>query len=203
MNYSTTEAYLNNNNLLRLRSSQLAKSYTAEFEEMFSDYLFGPDISPATSEQDFTIDGTRLELYFAPEDHPARRLVELIREADQSIYFLAYSFTSDELADAILESAQKGVSIAGVFEASQVASNIGTDFDRLHEAGIDVHLDGNERNMHHKVIILDEQIVITGSYNFSSNAETRNDENLVIVHNPELAQIYLQEFQKILAEAQE
>lgn len=203
MNYSTTEAYLNNNNLLRLRSSQAAKSYTAEFEEMFTDYLFGPDISPATSDTDFTIEGTRLEVYFAPEDHPARRLVELILEAEDSIYFLAYSFTSDELADALLESAQNGVTIAGVFEASQYASNIGTDFDLLRQGGIDVRLDGNQRNMHHKVIILDEQIVITGSYNFSNNAETRNDENIVIVHNPELAQIYLQEFQRILAEAQE
>lgn len=202
MNYSTSEAYKNNNNLIRLRSSRLAKSYTAEFEEMFSDYLFGPETSPPTSDSDLTVNGVRVEVYFAPDDHPARRLIELIQNAEQSVYFLAYSFTSDSLADAMLESAQNGVTIAGVFEASQYASNVGTEFDRLREAGLDVRLDGNDRNMHHKIIILDEQIVITGSYNFSSNAETRNDENIVIVHDPALAQLYLSEFQTILAEAQ-
>lgn len=202
MNYSTSEAYKNNNNLIRLRSSRLAKSYTVEFEEMFSQNLFGPDISPRTADPDLTIDGSRVEVFFSPDDHPARRLIELVLEAEQSIYFLAYSFTYDDLAEAMLESAQNGVTIVGVFEASQYASNIGTEFDRLKETGLDVRLDGNDHNMHNKIIIVDEQIVITGSYNFSSNAENRNDENLVIVHNPALAQMYLQEFQDILAEAQ-
>ena len=202
MNYSTTEAYLNNNNLIRLRSSRLAKSFTSEFEEMYSDHLFGPDASPPATDPDLTIDGTRVEVYFAPDDHPARRLVELIQDAEESIYFLAYSFTSDELAEALLESAQNGVTVAGVFEASQYTSNVGTEFDRLQAAGLDVRLDGNDRNMHHKIIILDERIVVTGSYNFSTNAETRNDENIVILHSPVLAQMYLQEFRNILAEAQ-
>ncbi len=201
MNYTTSEAYKNNNNLIRLRSSRLAKSYTTEFEEMFAQNLFGPDNSPTTTDQDLTIDGSRVEVYFAPEDHAAARLVELILDAKQSVYFLAYSFTSDDLANAMLENARNGVTIAGVFETSQVNSNVGTEFDRLQNAGLDIRLDGNDHNMHDKIIIIDEQIVITGSYNFSSNAEKRNDENIVILHNPALAQLYLQEFEKLMAAA--
>jgi phosphatidylserine/phosphatidylglycerophosphate/cardiolipin synthase-like enzyme len=60
-----------------------------------------------------------------------------------------------------------------------------------------VRLDGNEGLMHHKVFIIDERIVITGSYNFSASAETTNDENVVILFNPAIAAQYLGEFQRV------
>ena len=59
---------------------------------------------------------------------------------------------------------------------------------KLREAGLDVRLDGNPANMHHKVFIIDGHIVITGSYNFSRSAEERNDENTLIIHDPAIAQ---------------
>jgi phosphatidylserine/phosphatidylglycerophosphate/cardiolipin synthase-like enzyme len=65
------------------------------------------------------------------------------------------------------------------------------------EAGMDVRLDGNPRLMHHKVILVDQQIVITGSYNFSYNAEHNNDENTLIIHSPDIAAEYMAEFQEI------
>lgn len=197
MNYSTTEAYLNNNNLLRLRSSQLAENYTKEFEEMFTDDLFGPDIRPATPNPRLTIDGVEVENYFSPDDHPADQIVEEINNAQQSIYFLAFSFTSDPLAEAIIARAQRGVTVAGVMEESQAESNIGGDYKLFVTSGINVRLDGNPRNMHNKVIIIDKHTVITGSYNFSSSTETRNDENIVIIHDTEVAALYLDEFEKI------
>ena len=79
--------------------------------------------------------------------------------------------------------------------------NIGTEFDNLRDNGLGVHLDGNPRNMHHKVIIIDEKIVITGSYNFSQSAEERNDENVLFIHNAEVAETYLNEFERVLAKA--
>jgi phosphatidylserine/phosphatidylglycerophosphate/cardiolipin synthase-like enzyme len=62
---------------------------------------------------------------------------------------------------------------------------------------MDVTLDGNPRLMHHKVMIIDQQIVITGSYNFSNNAERYNDENTLIIHNQGIAAEYMAEFQQI------
>jgi len=87
-------------------------------------------------------------------------------------------------------------------EESQVKSNQGTEFTPLTEAGLPVYLDGNVGQMHHKVIIIDEQIVITGSYNFSASAERANDENVIIFFDPQIAAQYLAEFQRVLAEAQ-
>jgi phosphatidylserine/phosphatidylglycerophosphate/cardiolipin synthase-like enzyme len=56
--------------------------------------------------------------------------------------------------------------------------------------------------MHHKVMIIDRSIVITGSYNFSNSAEERNDENVVVIHNAEAAAQYLGEFQRVYNQAQ-
>jgi phosphatidylserine/phosphatidylglycerophosphate/cardiolipin synthase-like enzyme len=72
----------------------------------------------------------------------------------------------------------------------------------LKNAGLDVRLDGNPRLMHHKLIIIDGKVVVTGSYNFSYNAEQNNDENTLIIHNQELAGEYLAEFQRIYSQAQ-
>jgi phosphatidylserine/phosphatidylglycerophosphate/cardiolipin synthase-like enzyme len=57
--------------------------------------------------------------------------------------------------------------------------------------------------MHHKVIIIDDQIVITGSYNFSKSAKTRNDENTLVIHSPEIAGLYREEFERVWLRAQE
>jgi phosphatidylserine/phosphatidylglycerophosphate/cardiolipin synthase-like enzyme len=201
MNYTITDGYRNNNNLVRIRSRQMAENYTTEFEEMFVDDRFGPGSPANTPQPAVTIDGTLLEVCFAPDDGCADKLVKLILGARQSVRFLAFSFTSDELADAIIERIEAGVDAVGVMEETQVKSNSGTEFNRLRSAGAKVRLDGNPRNMHHKVLIIDEQVVVFGSYNFSFFAESRNDENLLIAYDPQIAAQYLAEFEKVFAEA--
>ncbi|MBT3391907.1 MAG: phospholipase [Chloroflexi bacterium] len=199
MNMTVNGAYKNNNNLLRIASPRLAENYLAEFEEMFSSQLFGDYIAARTPHPSLEVNGTRIETYFSPDDHTADRIIELIQNARESIYFMAFSFTSDPIADAMIGRANTGVDVAGVMETRQYHSNTGGEFDTLTEAGIDVHLDGNPNNLHHKVIIIDSEIVITGSYNFSRSAEERNDENTLIIHNPEVAAQYLAEFERVYA----
>jgi len=94
-----------------------------------------------------------------------------------------------------------GVEVSGVMEEAQAKSNSGTEFNRLRVAGADVRLDGNPRNMHHKVLIIDDQIVMFGSYNFSFFAETTNDENLIILHDPSMTAQFMEEFERIYAQA--
>ncbi len=202
MNYTISEGYRNNNNLLRLRSSRLAQNYSTEFEEMFTDDRFGPGPHAETPYPELTVDGVDLEVYFSPDDSTAERLVELVHRAEHSVYFLAFSFTLDELAQALVERGRAGVDVAGVMDASQVASNTGSDYDFFREAGLDVRMDGNEDNMHHKLLIIDERIVVTGSYNFSRSAEGRNDENSLVIHSPEIAAQYMEEYQRVFAAAQ-
>ena len=197
MNFTTGGGYLDNNNLIRLRSSKLAEDYRLEFEQMFLDDHFGSHKTSNTPDPAVTMNDSLIEVYYSPQDGTLEHILEVVNAAQESIYFLAYSFTSDELAAALIEQAKSGVTVRGVFDKDQYHSNQGTEFDNLLNAGMDVSLDGNPRLMHHKVIIIDEQIVITGSYNFSNNAEENNDENTLIIHNPEIAAAFMREFQQI------
>ena len=203
MNFTINGAYRNDNNLVRLRSSQLAENYTTEFEEMFVRDLFGDIVVVNTPHPSLNINGTQVETFFSPDDGAAGRIEELLDEAAESIYFLAFSFTSDDFAEALLNAAGRGVSVEGVFEESQYYSNTGTEFANLQDAGLDVYLDGNPRNMHHKLFILDEEIVITGSYNFSRSAEEKNDENVLIIHNADVAAQFMAEFDRVITTARE
>ena len=197
MNFTDSGAYADNNNLIRIRSVKMAENYTKEFEEMFIDDKFGPDVVAKTPNPRVTIDGTPIDVYFSPDDGVAASLLDLLNAAQNSIYFMAFSFTSDDLGDAMRARFQDGVDVKGVMETDQIKSNVGTEYDAFLQAGVDVRPDGNNGQMHHKVIIIDRQIVVLGSYNFTNSAETKNDENLLVVYNPEIAAQYLAEFERV------
>ena len=202
MNFTTQGTYSDNNNLLRIRSAKFAEDYTVEFEEMFKQDFFGPDAVANTPTPAMIIDGVPVEVYFSPDDHVARRIVKLLRAAQHSIYFLAYSFTANDFGDILRQKALDGLAVKGVMEEEQVKTNVGTEFDAFNAAGLPVYLDGNAGQMHHKTIIIDGQIVITGSYNFTASAERNNDENVVIFHDAQIAARYLAEFQRVFDDAQ-
>lgn len=202
MNFTDSGAYDDNNNFMHIHSTKVAEDYSKEFNEMFVDNKFGEDIVPETPNPTVTIDGTRLDIYFSPDDGVLKALVPLLESAQKSIFFLAYSFTSNQLGDIVREKAEAGLTIGGVMDEEQVSSNQGTEFDPFRQADLDVRIDGIDGLMHHKVFIIDQKIVAFGSYNFSQSAEERNDENLIIVYNPVIAQQFVQEFERVQAQAQ-
>lgn len=203
MNFTDSGTYEDNNNMIRIRSTKMAENYSVEFSEMFDDDKFGPDVVEGTPNPSLTLDGTRVDTYFSPDDHVLTALYNLLSESQESIYFLAFSFTSNELGEIVREKAEAGLTIQGVVDEEQVASNTGTEFDPFRQAGLDVLIDGNEGQMHHKVFIVDGKIVVIGSYNFSKAAEERNDENIIIVYNDKIAEFFVQEFQRVYAHAHE
>ena len=95
-----------------------------------------------------------------------------------------------------------GVDVAGVFEtvgSETEASELRTLMCR----NVPVKQDGNPSFLHDKVIVVDDRIVITGSLNFSTNAEKSNDENVMIIDNAEIARLYLQDFERVWNRANE
>jgi phosphatidylserine/phosphatidylglycerophosphate/cardiolipin synthase-like enzyme len=197
MNYTNTSAYADFNNLVRLPSVQAAQDYTIEFNEMYTENLFGPDTRAATPYHQLTIAGITVEIYFSPDDGVAEHIVTQINAAQKSIDFLAYSFTSNDIALAVLDRSGAGVTVRGVFDQSQVESNEGGEYTRLKRQKLAVLQDGIPGLLHDKVFILDGKTVITGSYNFSANAEKVNDENLVIIHDRRIAGLFLKNFATI------
>ena len=198
-NATNNDTYRNNNNLLRITAPALVANYQAEFAQMAAN-RFGTSKMPRTPNPRTKIAGVAVENYFTPSDGVSSHVVERINQARQSIDFLAFSFTSDAIGDAMIARQKANVPVRGVFEKRN-ATGIGSEYPRLRQAKADVISDGNCYTMHHKVIIIDQRIVITGSYNFTSRAESVNDENLLIIDDPAIATLYLDEFARVYAQA--
>jgi len=201
-NFTSSGIYQDHNNFVRINSPELARLYTDEFEEMYLDRHFGPIAASGGTGTGFLIDDVPVHAYFAPEDQVAARLVSLISSAKEHIYFLAFSFTSDALGDALRGQARHGITVQGVMDADQVRSNQGSEYDAFRQAGLTVLADASPGQMHHKVMIIDGAVVVTGSYNFTASAERRNDENLLVIEDADLATLYLAEFRRLFTAAQ-
>ncbi|HWQ45943.1 MAG TPA: phospholipase D-like domain-containing protein, partial [Longilinea sp.] len=202
LNYSTEASISDSNNLISIQDAMLAADYTVEFEEMFTQGLFSAYSPADTPYPQVNIGGALVEVYFSPEDNPQVRLEDLISEAGQSIVIMAYVWTDNGLTDAVLERASAGVRVSGVFDSELAFDATGSDFPTFQENGLDVRLDGYSGLLHQKVIIIDGSIVVVGSYNFTASAADRNDENLVIIHDPRLAAFFLNNFAEVFADAQ-
>ena len=198
--FNTTDngAYKNNNNAIWIDSPQLAANFTHEFNEMYKGKQFGSRSEKSLPNPIVTMpDGTKIYAYFAPENDVISALVEYIRQARQSIYFMAFSFTHDKLGNAMKERFQAGIDVRGVFE-TRGSNTSYSEYPSMKRLRIPVMQDTNKWILHHKVIIIDGRTVITGSFNFSQNAATTNDENLLILDgNTAIAQLYTEEFQRV------
>lgn len=204
LNYTGNGFYKNNNNLLLLRSAHCAAIYGAEFDEMFRDRIFQRKTENRKKGADdyyFKAGAVPVNVYFSPEDDIERILCARIAKARTSLRFLAFSFTSPQIAEEMIAAAKKGVRVTGVFEKKGTGS-AHSQFGRLKSAGLDVRADGNPHNMHHKLLIIDGETVVVGSYNFTRNAARANDENVIIAADTALAAEFGVEFNRVYALAQ-
>ncbi len=199
-NLTDNDTYRNNNNVVVVNSKLLAANYTTEFEEMYVDGKFGifsPDNTPYPA---ITVAGVQVENIFEAEGNARSPIVRLIEGAQSSIDVLAFVFTDDQIARAIVARHRAGVKVRMVIETRNLDAD-GSDVAAFQQAGVDILLDGNPYMMHHKVIVIDNAVVVTGSYNFSSSAAEQNDENVLILHSAEIAGEYTAEFERIYTQA--
>jgi phosphatidylserine/phosphatidylglycerophosphate/cardiolipin synthase-like enzyme len=203
-NLTENGTYRNNNHAVRIISPSLAENYMVEFDEMFEENAFGPTSPSNTPNPEITLSDplrgqkVQLESYFGPEDGVSARILSLVEEAQESVRFMAFSFTDDRLGEAVIQQALEGRVVQGVFEKRGSETEY-SEYGRMRHAHppLDVVTDGNPYIMHHKVFILDEETVVLGSYNFTQSAGTLNDENVLVVHDSGVAARFLEEFERI------
>jgi phosphatidylserine/phosphatidylglycerophosphate/cardiolipin synthase-like enzyme len=216
-NITAHGSYEENNNALRIESPELAAAYTHEFDKMHTWLNFGLD----TPDNGNPLDdhpvarrialpgGATVEAHFSPyrvtQAGARGALLDVIRGARQRIEFLAFSFTDDGIADALAAKAAQGVKVQGVFEKTQAASRV-SEYKRLNPleaslgGNLDVRIDTNPSLMHHKVMIIDDDTLVVGSFNFSQSAQSDNAENMLVFRNaPDMVAAYRAEFQRIQA----
>ncbi|MEW6567974.1 MAG: phospholipase D-like domain-containing protein [Chloroflexota bacterium] len=201
MNLTLGSAYVDHNNLLRLRSPEIAADFTREFEEMFVEDRFGALSLPDTPFPEAGLDGRTIEVLFSPDDGVAEAILAELRGARSSIDLMAYAFTSDDIAQALIERAGEGVRVRVVVEGRQ-AEATGAEYARLRQGGLQARVYRGQGLLHHKVIVIDQALVITGSYNYTRSAEEYNDEAVLILHDPELAAWFSAEFDRLYRDAE-
>lgn len=146
-----------------------------------------------------------IEVYFSPNGGAAHAIIEKLDGAKKSIDVAMYAFTSRELAWALIRAHEKGINVRVLLDGDFIKDKY-SKHNFLSKRGINVRIDKShllqsgesKGRMHHKFAIIDNKILITGSYNWTASAEKRNDENLLIFKNaPELVKAYRKEFDKI------
>lgn len=200
MNPTYNDAHKNNNNLLLIESAVIAQNYEDEFQEMWNgNFKKGSKVENPKIMLDGKEKDIRVENYFCPEDHCADQVKEELQKAEKSIYFMTFSFTHNGIANILLLKNRDGIEVKGVMEVKQISEH--SEFNRLLQNQVDVRKDGNKNNLHHKVFIVDEKTVITGSFNPTANGDQRNDENVIIIEDEEIAKEFVEEFWKVYGDA--
>ena len=189
-NPTSNDNYNNNNNMLVVYSSILAKNYEDEFDELWNgEFGKGNRVKNPV----LHVNNIKIENYFCPEDDCAFHVIGLIKNAESSVYFMAFSFTNEEIADALIK---KNVEVRGIFDAQQSSSKF-SQLKRMRDFGVNAKKDAGKYKMHHKVFIIDNKTVATGSFNPSLSADERNDENILIIHDKRIASAFLKEFDSL------
>lgn len=192
MNPTDNDAHKNNNNLLLIDSTLLAQNYEQEFQEMWNKTFKKGNQNINTK---IMLNHIKIENYFCPEDHCAKHVAEQLSLAKESIYFMTFSFTNQEIGNQLLLQNLNNLTIKGIMEVKQIDKD--SVYQQLLTNNISVIKDQNKYNLHHKVFIIDQETVITGSFNPTGNGNKNNDENIIIIHDKEITQKFLNEF-KIL-----
>ncbi len=136
-----------------------------------------------------------IEVAFSPKGGGAAMIIKAIGQANKTIKVQAYSFTNADIAKSLHDAAKRGVEVRVVLDKSQETEKY-TSATFLANSGVPVRIDDDFAIAHSKIMILDDETVITGSFNFTKAAEERNAENVLVIRgNRDLAKLYLQNWQ--------
>jgi phosphatidylserine/phosphatidylglycerophosphate/cardiolipin synthase-like enzyme len=194
-NLTTSSMFHHNNNTLLITSKELAANFNAEFERMFSKNMFGPNPHDIPFKE-VKVDDATISLYFSPRGGAQEAVLNELKKAQKSIKFMTFSLTDKDVQDIILDKKKQGLKVEGIFDDC-MARNPYSLYRPFKQNGIYSLRDGNQALLHHKVIIIDDQTVITGSFNYSKNAEESNNENTLIIKSPKIVRFYNQEYGRI------
>ena len=206
-NNSTGQLYTDPNNAIFIQDQALARVFTVEFEEMWGSTTARPNAANAkygidktkNTPRNLTIGGKKVEVYFSPTDGTTAAIVNEIDSAQTDLQFALLIHTANETGTAIFNAYRRNVKTRGIVDKDTATT--GDEFFYLTSRGVPIRLYTDGTIFHHKYCIVDatnaasNPTLLTGSHNWSGAAETRNDENLLVIHDAAIANIYLQEFE--------
>ncbi len=188
--HNPTAGNQNKDNILVIDSKYIVANYEQELENLKSGKL-GNEKSKVKYAK-IIYNNYTLENYFCPQDSCQKQILEELNAANSSIYFLTYTFTDKDIAKVLEQKHAKGLDVRGVIESYQGKTY--WVYPELSTSGIPIILDNEKTLQHNKIFIIDNRTVITGSFNPTRAADTVNDENIIILRQPNIVDEYLGEF---------
>jgi phosphatidylserine/phosphatidylglycerophosphate/cardiolipin synthase-like enzyme len=135
----------------------------------------------------------KTEVYFSLYDNPQKAIIENINQAEAFINIAMYIFTDREIAIPLVKARERGVKVRLYLDKDQVDYKY-SQSRFLVQKGIKTRISSNNYIMHNKFAIIDNRILLTGSYNWTFSANNRNDENLMVIDDPETIEIFQNQF---------
>jgi len=199
-NPTRSGSFRENNNVVVITSFFLAAQFIKEFQRLWGgeslssnlNLNLGLDPTPVSLE-------SGIKVYFSLHHNPEEAIIQELEKAKESIYFALFTFTSERIAQAIIHKFAENLEIKGVLEKYQDGPF--SRYDSLNRLRVPVRWDRNFYFMHHKFFIIDQKIVVTGSFNPTWSANYRNRENLIVIYSSSLAGQYEEEFNRLWKES--
>ena len=177
----------NSNNIIVINSTNIAKIYKTEFEQMFNGNFHSAKIPTANNK------ANNIHIYFSPQDKTiSNAVLPIIENAKSYIYIPIFVITENRVVEALISAKQRGVDVRLISDALN-ASGKYSKIKVLRANGIPVKIENYAGKMHSKTMIVDDKYSIIGSMNFSKSGEIKNDENTIVLENAEATK-YLKRF---------
>jgi len=148
-----------------------------------------------TDAKGITLNNAPAQVYFSPHGGCTEAVVDALNRAKSEVLIQAYSFTSKNIAKALLEAHTRGVHVEIILDKSNRSKKYSAGDFTAH-MGIPTYIDSAHTIAHNKVMIIDKETVITGSFNFTKAAENNNAENLLIISSMDLAKYFIENWER-------
>ncbi len=201
MNFTSAQMKTDPNHIITIQDKALAQAFKIEFEEMWGSNLDRPNLSLArfgSAKKDntphvFNVGGIPVQLYFSPSDQTTTNINRTLRKAKNNIDLNLLIFTMEEIKNQLIDNINAGIKVRGLIDDN--GSSSASIVKSLRNAGANIVIEPTSKIYHYKMAIIDGEgrgnpTLVTGSHNWTFSAETKNDENVLIIENAEIADLY-------------
>jgi phosphatidylserine/phosphatidylglycerophosphate/cardiolipin synthase-like enzyme len=186
----------NDNNIIVINNKEIAEIYSNYFKELVNEQQSEERyIHNIKKNYYLEFNNTNISICFSRRGNCLNKIRKELEKAEEEIKFMMFTMTENSLSNILILKHYLNLSIKGIYETSLITKY--STYHHLNHHNLDIIIYNNIGKMHHKVFIIDKDTVITGSMNPSPNADNRNDENLIIIQNKDIAKEYIKEYQRL------
>lgn len=183
-NFTDTGTSTNLNHIVIIKDEDIARIYSREFKEIMQGHFGKLNEGHDPQPQETEVSGIPIKILFAPDHNPEMEIMKQMTKAKKRIDFAIFTFSeSSGIDDTMIALCRAGLKIRGVLDGKQ-GNQYWAATHPIHDAGVELYLVPEQaglRKLHHKLMVIDEQVVIIGSFNYTGPANRLNDENIMIL----------------------